>query len=71
MTSAARPSTHPRTFRTVGLARARAVCAALRHDGVQARYRTSSLATHDPLASNRTPQGQSLNRRVVICIIRR
>jgi outer membrane protein OmpA-like peptidoglycan-associated protein len=54
----------------LGLARARAVCATLRHDGVHARYRTSSQGTRDPLASNYTPQGQSLNRRVVIRIIR-
>jgi uncharacterized UPF0146 family protein len=52
----------------ISLARARATCAFLKRLGVNARFRSVSRATSDPVATNRTPAGREHNRRVVVAV---
>ena len=50
----------------LGLRRAATVCAALRRLGVSARMSTVSYGAERPVATNGTPTGRHLNRRVLV-----
>ncbi|MEA2180399.1 MAG: hypothetical protein QOG77_3696 [Solirubrobacteraceae bacterium] len=55
----------------LGQRRADAVCAYLRAHGIRARLVSVSVGQGRPRASNRTPDGQALNRRVELRVTRR
>jgi outer membrane protein OmpA-like peptidoglycan-associated protein len=59
-----------RYLRELGLARAQAVKAFLAARGAKATYRLVTRGSANPRASNATPQGRALNRRVVLEIVR-
>ena len=63
-------SARPRHARRLGLRRAGAVCRFLRKQGVAARLRTVSRGSARPRASNATPGGRALNRRVEVIVVR-
>ena len=51
-----------------GLARAKAACAELKALGVDAKFTTQSKGSTAPRATNKTPKGRALNRRVVLLV---
>ena len=52
----------------LGRARAKALCARLRSEGVKARRTVRSAGEHDPRATNRTSAGRALNRRTDLLV---
>ncbi|MBE2317575.1 OmpA family protein [Solirubrobacter sp. CPCC 204708] len=56
--------------RKLGIERAKVVCAFLKTRGVKATFKTASKGATAPAASNATPMGRALNRRVVVQLVR-
>jgi len=58
----------PTANRTLGLARAKAVCAALKRNGTRGKVVVESAGETRPRATNATAAGRALNRRVEISV---
>jgi outer membrane protein OmpA-like peptidoglycan-associated protein len=54
---------------TLSLQRARVVCTSLKRAGAKARIKLVPHGLNDPIASNRTEAGRSVNRRVFVTIV--